>query len=91
MKLRMHAFVSGLVQGVFFRSETRRVAKNLNVKGWIRNLSDGRVEVLAEGEKENIDKLIEFLKVGPSAATVDKVDIKTESFKNEFNDFEIRY
>ncbi len=87
----MHAFVSGLVQGVFFRSETRRVAKNLNVKGWARNLSDGRVEVLAEGEKENIDKLIEFLKVGPSAATVNKVDIKTENFRGEFNDFEIRY
>jgi len=91
MKTRIHVFISGLVQGVFFRSETRRVAKNLDIKGWVKNLHDGRVEVLAEGEKENIDKLIEFLKVGPTAATVDKVDIKIESFKNEFNDFEIKY
>jgi len=60
MNLRIHALISGLVQGVFFRSETRRIAKSLNIKGWVKNLPDGRVEVMAEGEKDKIDKLIEF-------------------------------
>lgn len=91
MKLRIHAFVSGRVQGVFFRSETRRIANSLGIKGWVRNLPDGRVEVVAEGEKDNIDNLLEFLKKGSSAAKVDNVDIKTEEYKGEFEDFSIRY
>jgi acylphosphatase len=91
MKLRIHALVSGMVQGVFFRSETRRIATDLGIKGWVRNLPDGKVEVVAEGEEDNIYKLIEFLKQGPVAARVNKVDIKTENFKNEFKDFEIKY
>ena len=91
MKLRIHVFVSGIVQGVFFRSETRRIAKNLNIKGWVRNLPDGRVELIAEGEKDKIDNLIEFLKKGPSSARVDNVDVKTEEYRDEFEDFTIEY
>lgn len=91
MKLRIHAIVSGIVQGVFFRSETRRIAKNLGVKGWVRNLPDGRVEVVAEGDKDKIDNLIEFLKRGPSSARVDNIDVEVEEYKGEFIDFSVRY
>ena len=91
MKLRIHAFVSGMVQGVFFRSETKRIAKNLCIKGWVKNLPDGRVEVVAEGENDKIDELLEFLKRGPSAASVDKVDVKIEDYKGEFEDFAIKF
>lgn len=90
MKLRIYAIVSGRVQGVFFRSEMRRIAKDLGIKGWVRNLPDGRVEVLAEGEKDKIDNLIEFLKKGTPAARVDNVDVKTEEYKDEFEDFDVR-
>jgi len=91
MEIRIHAFISGIVQGVFFRSNTKRLADNLGVKGWVRNLSDGRVEVVAEGEKDRIDSFIEFLKKGPSTARVDNVEIETKDYKGEFQGFSIRY
>jgi len=91
MKSRIHAFVSGRVQGVLFRHETRGTAKSLDIKGWVRNLPDSRVEVVAEGEKDKIDNLLEFLKKGPPAARVDKVDVETEEYKGEFEDFNVRY
>lgn len=89
--LRIHAFVSGMVQGVSFRSTTIKIAKSLGIKGWIRNLPDNRVEIIAEGEKDKIDALIEFLKKGPPAAKVDNVDVKIEKYNGEFKDFNIKY
>jgi len=89
MKTRIHAVISGLVQGIFFRSNTRTLAIQLNLTGWVRNLRDGRVEVVAEGEKENIDKLIQFLRKGPPGARVEKIEIKTEEYKDEFKDFKV--
>ena len=89
MKLRIHASISGLVQGVSFRSSTIKIAKGLGIKGWIRNLPDGRVEIVAEGEKDKINALMEFLKKGPPAARVDKVDVKIEDYEGEFKDFNI--
>ncbi|MDI6639363.1 MAG: acylphosphatase, partial [Methanocellales archaeon] len=65
MKSRVHAFVSGRVQGVFFRSFTRSEATSLGIHGWVRNLRDGRVEVLAEGEKSALDELLGRLREGP--------------------------
>jgi len=91
MKTRVHVFISGRVQGVFFRSNTKRVADNLGIKGWVRNLSDGRVEVVAEGEKNRIDNLIKFLKKGPEAGRVDNVEIESQEYKSGFQDFSIRY
>ena len=91
MKLRIHAFVSGRVQGVFFRAHTKHVAQSLNLTGWVRNLPDGRVEVVAEGEEKSINKLIEFLKRGPPLARVDKLEIEKEEWSGEFIDFDIRY
>jgi len=87
--LRIHVFISGMVQGVSFRSTTIKIAKSLGIKGWVRNLPDGRVEIIAEGKKDKIDVLIEFLKKGPPAAKVDNVDVKIEDYKGEFKDFNI--
>ena len=91
MKVRTHVFVSGRVQGVFFRSETRYKANRRNVVGWIRNTSDGRVEAVFEGEKEDVNKLIDFCRRGPSGAKVTRVDVQWEDYTGEFRDFRIRY
>jgi len=91
MKVRAHVFVNGRVQGVFFRSETKYEAKKHGVKGWVRNMPDGRVDAVFEGEEENVKKLTEFCKHGPPGAKVTSVDIVWENYTGEFRDFEIRY
>lgn len=90
-KVRIHAFVSGFVQDISFRSNTKRVAESLEINGWVRNLTDGRVEVVAEGKKENIEKLIQFLKRGPVGSRVENVEIKTGKCKGEFKGFKVVY
>ena len=70
MKSKAHVFVSGNVQGVFFRSETKHEADKHHVTGWIRNIPDGRVEATFEGEEEDVRKLIEFCRTGPPAAKI---------------------
>lgn len=91
MKVRAHILVSGRVQGVFFRSETRDEAVKKNVSGWVKNMPDGRVEAVFEGEKENVEKMIEFCKMGPPGARVTKVDVHWENFTGEFKNFTIKY
>jgi acylphosphatase len=91
MKVRCHIFVSGKVQGVFFRQNTLEKAKALGLKGWVRNTQDGRVEAIFEGEKEKVEKILEWVKLGPPLAKVENVEIRFEDFKGEFDDFEIRY
>ncbi|MEM2394095.1 MAG: acylphosphatase [Candidatus Bathyarchaeia archaeon] len=91
MKVRAHVLVSGRVQGVFFRAETRREAKKRGVKGWVRNTLDGKVEAVFEGEEDAVKELIEFCKLGPPGARVTKIDVKWETYTGEFRDFEIRY
>ena len=91
MKTRAHIFVTGKVQGVFFRLETKRNANRHNVKGWVRNLPDGRVEAVFEGEDEAVKVLIEFCKRGPSGATITNVDLTWENFTGEFDAFKVRY
>jgi acylphosphatase len=91
MKVRAHVFISGMVQGVFFRSETRGEAEKLSVKGWVRNLSDGRVEAVFEGEEKNVKELIEFCRRGPRGARVTDVDIIWENYTGEFRNFEVRH
>lgn len=81
--------VSGRVQGVFFRDHTRRWAASLGLSGWVKNLSDGRVEVLAEGVKESLEALIAKLKQGPPSASVENVAVTWEDFRNEFSDFRV--
>jgi acylphosphatase len=91
MKARVHVFVSGRVQGVFFRSETKRKADSYSVKGWVRNLPDDRVEAVFEGEEEAVATLVEFCKRGPSGARVMNVDLTWENYTGEFAAFKIKY
>jgi len=88
---RAHIWVSGKVQGVWFRASTVDVATKLKLKGWVRNLPDGRVEIVAEGKKEALDRLIEWCHEGPPLAIVDDVEIVWEEYKGEFLDFCQRY
>ena len=91
MRARAHVVVSGDVQGVFFRQETKRQAEAHDVNGWVRNRDDGSVEAVFEGEKQDVKALVEFCKHGPSGAMVTNVDVKWENFTGEFNDFKILY
>jgi acylphosphatase len=70
-KFGMHCFVSGLVQGVWFRAGTHETANKLGLSGWVRNLPDGRVEVMAFGPKDTVMELQEWLKKGPPRAKVE--------------------
>ncbi|MEM1586561.1 MAG: acylphosphatase [Candidatus Bathyarchaeia archaeon] len=91
MRVRAHVFVSGRVQGVFFRYETRLRAIQNNVTGWVRNLSDGRVEAVFEGDREAVEAMIEFCRKGPPGAKVKNVEVIWENPTGEFKDFRIRY
>jgi acylphosphatase len=88
---RLHITVSGTVQGVFFRANAVSVATKLGLKGFVRNLPDGSVEIVAEGEKELLEKLLEWCSHGPEGASVTKTETKWEENKNEFRDFRVRY
>jgi acylphosphatase len=90
MKVRAHIFVSGRVQGIFFRSETSVRAERLNVKGWIRNLADGRVEAVLEGEETDVRRILSFCERGPPGARVTNVKVVWETYTGEFRDFEVR-
>lgn len=88
---RAHVFVEGYVQGVFFRYHTQKLAHRLGVRGWVRNLPDGRVEAVVEGEEKAINQMLEFFRRGPAGAFVEKVEVKWETPVGEYQDFEIRY
>jgi len=91
LKVRAHVYVRGLVQGVFFRHETRKRAERLSVGGWVRNLPDGRVEAVFEGEQDSVEKMLEFCKSGPPGAEVHGTEVHWEQWKGEFQDFRIGY
>jgi acylphosphatase len=91
MKVRAHVFVSGGVQGVFYRSETLYEARKHHVNGWIRNLLDDRVEAVFEGEEEDVKQVVEFCKRGPPSARVASVEVSWEAYTGEFTGFGIRY
>lgn len=91
MKARARVLISGLVQGVFFRSFTKEKADSLGVTGWVKNLPDGRVEAVFEGEKEKILKMLELCEQGPPSARVENIQVFWEEFKGEFGDFRILY
>ena len=91
LKARAHVHVTGRVQGVFFRAETADLAHRLGLVGWVRNLSDGRVEALFEGEKQNVAEAVAFCERGPPGAQVQKLDVKWENWEGEFLDFRVKY
>ncbi len=72
----VHVWVSGRVQGVFFRATTAERARELGVRGWVRNLPDGRVEALACGDETAVERFLEFVRTGPPAARVDGVEVE---------------
>ena len=87
---RVHIFVSGRVQGVFFRENTKKRAKKLGITGWVKNLSDGRVEAVFEGERSKVEEWINRTKKGPMFAKVDELKVMPEEYQGEFNNFEIK-
>jgi len=91
MKVGAHLYISGRVQGVFFRSNTRDWAQAFGVCGWVRNLLDGRVEAFLEGEEEDVKKVISLVKKGPASAFVKEVQMNWEDYQGEFKEFEVRY
>jgi acylphosphatase len=90
LKARAHVFVSGRVQGVFFRVETHHEATKRNVVGWVRNTRDSKVEAIFEGQKEAVEEMIEFCRKGPAGAKVTDVTVQWETYNREFRDFKIR-
>ena len=83
--------IHGLVQGVFYRAFVEEHAQRLGLKGYVRNLPSGVVEVMAEGERERVEKLLERLKMGPPAAIVDRVDISWFEYTGDHSGFRVRY
>tara|TARA_B100000929_G_scaffold236235_1_gene192874 strand:+ start:168 stop:446 length:279 start_codon:yes stop_codon:yes gene_type:complete len=90
-KQRVRLFVRGKVQGVFFRQALKVMAIKNNVTGWVRNLEDGRVEALLDGNIDDVNAVIEWAHDGPANSRVDYVDIKNEDFKDEFTAFDVSY
>ncbi len=87
----VRAYISGRVQGVFYRAETQKQASSLGLTGWVRNLPDGRVEVLAEGEEQRVRELISWCRQGPPRSRVDTVEEFTETYNGKFETFSITY
>jgi len=90
-KVRAHVFIDGRVQGVLFRYTTKDEANLRGVKGWARNLSDGRVEAVFEGVKNKVEEVVDFCRYGPPEAKVSSVNVTWENYTGEFKDFFIRY
>jgi acylphosphatase len=87
---RTHVYVSGIVQGVFFRHYARERALELGIAGWVKNLPDGRVEAVFEGEEKAIDEMISFCRIGPPGAHVTGVEVKEENRTGEFKEFVVK-
>ena len=87
---RVHIVVSGRVQGVLYRAGARQKARELGLAGWAHNLIDGKVELVAEGEKEKVMEFAEWCRQGPPLAKVENVEIEYEDSKGDLEDFEVR-
>jgi acylphosphatase len=88
---RAHVIIHGRVQGVCFRLETQKAARQCGAVGWVRNLPDGNVEAVMEGPGEAVEVLLNWCGQGPRMARVDKVDIKREFYIGEYESFEVTY
>lgn len=86
----LHCYVTGRVQGVFFRANTQKQAQRLGLTGWVKNMDDGRVEVMANGEQLQLAELKKWLAKGPLGARVKKLDSETLA-PQTFNEFQIKY
>ena len=86
---RIQLIVRGRVQGVYFRAATQREARRLGITGWVRNRSDGSIEMVAESDEDAVKELASWANHGPSAARVDNVDIRWRGYTGEFAEFAI--
>ncbi|MEW6714974.1 MAG: acylphosphatase [Nitrospirota bacterium] len=91
MKKRLHLIIKGRVQGVFYRASTRDAAVKLRLKGWVRNMPDGSVEALFEGDEEALGEVLRWCRNGPPGAYVSKIEERWDEFTGEFDRFDIRY
>lgn len=89
-RTRAHVFVSGKVQGVYYRANTRDTAREKGVDGWVKNLPDGRVEAVFEGSEDAVESIVEWCHEGSPAADVETVEVEYERSQGE-EGFEIRY
>jgi acylphosphatase len=91
MKARAHVYISGRVQGVFFRAYTKDEAKRLGLTGWVRNTADWRVEAVFEGEESAVEAMISWCHRGSPYSKVDDVEVMQEEYREEFDDFSVTY
>lgn len=89
--VRVHIWISGSVQGVFFRESTKKQASALRVVGWVKNLPDGRVEAVFEGPEDKVAQLLAWCQTGPAGARVSSVEIKHEQPTGQLESFKILY
>ena len=90
-KRRVHVWIKGRVQGVFFRAYTREAAVKEGVAGWVRNLPDGRVEAVFEGDADNVEHMVSWCHRGSPLGRVDHVDAQEEAYQGDLYRFEITY
>lgn len=88
--VQKRVLLSGRVQGVGFRHFTRMNARDLNIKGWVKNRNDGKVEAVIQGSSDNIDEMLERLRIGPGSARVDNVEIENREVDEDFETFNVR-
>ena len=89
--VRVHLYISGRVQGVYYRRNAMLEARRLGLTGWVRNLPDRRVEAVAEGEEDGVEEFVRWCRKGPPLAIVRGVEIHREPATGFFKTFEIRY
>ncbi len=90
-KVRVRAIISGRVQGVFFRMETKRAADRIGVSGWVRNLRDGTVEAVFEGKRDRVEAVLDWCRQGPPHAAVADVAVTWGEYTGEFSGFNISF
>ena len=90
-KVRARVRIEGLVQGVLYRYSTQQKAQELGVNGWVRNVRDGSVECLLEGERDDVEALIRWLHHGPPGARVETVTTHWEEYREDLKGFSIQY
>ncbi len=88
---RLHAIITGDVQGVFFRSNTEKRASSLGLTGWVRNNPGGNVEIVAEGEESVLKQFLAWCNEGPEMSRVEKINVKWEDSTGEFKYFSVKY
>jgi acylphosphatase len=87
--VRAHVLITGLVQGVSFRSSIKRMAISLDLKGWVRNLGDDKVEALFEGPEDKVKEMLDWCKRGPPSSRVENIETEINNYIGEFESFEV--